>query len=287
MESLTVDFATGKPSASGRVLSSNQFVAGVLTACGVTAVDHLGPTEVFDASVARLLVLGALCAGCGNDTMMGGDDPPEPPPPDVCETSVPRLPELRAAVRARPVPRLPQRELLAEGQRQSALGVDFDTIADVQRWKERITIRAAGTTPTMPPAGGPSEQERAWPTGGTPLQAPRRARSAARANNRALTLRLTFEVVVVVDVDGDGGVDLGVPPLTFGNAIYVPACTVPPGPPSLLTSVGSRSWSVLARCGAPRPRRCRPRRPRQPQRQRGVAIGAGGFDAGSPDPRDP
>ncbi|MBL0220873.1 MAG: DUF1501 domain-containing protein [Myxococcales bacterium] len=52
MESLTVDFATGKPSASGRVLSSNQFVAGVLTACGVTAVDHLGPTEVFDAFVA-------------------------------------------------------------------------------------------------------------------------------------------------------------------------------------------------------------------------------------------
>ncbi len=52
MESLSVDFATGKPSASGRVLASNQFAAGVLSACGVTAVDHLGPTEVFNAFVA-------------------------------------------------------------------------------------------------------------------------------------------------------------------------------------------------------------------------------------------
>ncbi len=52
MEALSVDFATGKPSATGRVLASNQFAAGVLTACGVTAVDHLGPTEVFDAFVA-------------------------------------------------------------------------------------------------------------------------------------------------------------------------------------------------------------------------------------------
>lgn len=52
MESLAVDFATGKPSATGRVLASNQFAAGVLSACGVTAVDHLGPTEVFNAFVA-------------------------------------------------------------------------------------------------------------------------------------------------------------------------------------------------------------------------------------------
>jgi len=51
MESQPVDFTTGKPSATGRVVTSTLFAAGVLSACGVTPSDHLGPTEVFDAFV--------------------------------------------------------------------------------------------------------------------------------------------------------------------------------------------------------------------------------------------
>ncbi len=51
MESLAVDFTTGKPSATGRVVTSTLFAAGVLKVCGVTPSDHLGPTEVFDAFV--------------------------------------------------------------------------------------------------------------------------------------------------------------------------------------------------------------------------------------------
>lgn len=47
-----IDFATGAPSESGRTLMSNHFVAGVLELCGVDALAHLGPTEVFDAFVA-------------------------------------------------------------------------------------------------------------------------------------------------------------------------------------------------------------------------------------------
>jgi len=52
MEAAAVDFQTGAPSASGRVVTSTHFVAGVLKACGVDPSLHLGPTEVFGAFVA-------------------------------------------------------------------------------------------------------------------------------------------------------------------------------------------------------------------------------------------
>ncbi|NVB77067.1 MAG: DUF1501 domain-containing protein [Kofleriaceae bacterium] len=52
LEAATVDFSTGEKSANGRAVMSSHFVAGVLKACGVDAVGHLGPTEVFDAFVA-------------------------------------------------------------------------------------------------------------------------------------------------------------------------------------------------------------------------------------------
>jgi len=51
-EAETVNFATGARSATGMTLMSNHFVAGVLTACGIDPVSHLGPTEVFHAFVA-------------------------------------------------------------------------------------------------------------------------------------------------------------------------------------------------------------------------------------------
>ena len=51
LEASTVDFATGAASATGRTLMSSHFVAGVLAACNVDPVSHLGPTEVFDAFV--------------------------------------------------------------------------------------------------------------------------------------------------------------------------------------------------------------------------------------------
>ncbi|MEJ7603540.1 MAG: DUF1501 domain-containing protein [Kofleriaceae bacterium] len=52
IESELVDFTTGARAPNGQTLISNHFVAGVLTACGVDPVTHLGPTEVFDAFVA-------------------------------------------------------------------------------------------------------------------------------------------------------------------------------------------------------------------------------------------
>ena len=47
-----VNFTTGARDPGGQTLISHNFVAGVLTACGVDAAAHLGGTEVFDAFVA-------------------------------------------------------------------------------------------------------------------------------------------------------------------------------------------------------------------------------------------
>ena len=52
VEADTVDFSTGDRSATGMTLMSNHFCAGVLKACGLDPIGHLGPTEVFDAFVA-------------------------------------------------------------------------------------------------------------------------------------------------------------------------------------------------------------------------------------------
>jgi uncharacterized protein (DUF1501 family) len=52
VEAETVNFTTGDRSATGMTLMSNHFCAGVLKACGVDPIPHLGATEVFDAFVA-------------------------------------------------------------------------------------------------------------------------------------------------------------------------------------------------------------------------------------------
>lgn len=49
-----------------------------------------------------------------------------------------------------------------DGMRQGApVGIDFDTIEDVRRQAERIWARSGDQNATMPPIGGPHEDERA------------------------------------------------------------------------------------------------------------------------------
>jgi hypothetical protein len=104
-----------------------------------------------------------LVAACGNDVGMRtvGDDPPPPPDPDQCATSylgydnfgAPFMNNWCRGCHSSDVPK---------GMRQSApIDVNFDTAANVTQFEERIRIRATGTKPTMPPAGGPTEEERA------------------------------------------------------------------------------------------------------------------------------
>jgi hypothetical protein len=50
---------------------------------------------------------------------------------------------------------------IPEGMRQEApADVNFDSLSDVRTWGPRIAARAASTSSSMPPAGGPSLEER-------------------------------------------------------------------------------------------------------------------------------
>lgn len=110
--------------------------------------------------------LGALAlvlalAGCGNDRGLVDDDEDDfVPDPDACETSfldydnfgAPFVTNWCRGCHSSAVP---------AGMRQRApIDVNFDDADDVRAWSERIAVRAATATPTMPPAGGPSTEER-------------------------------------------------------------------------------------------------------------------------------
>lgn len=51
--------------------------------------------------------------------------------------------------------------LPAELREGAPVGVDFDTYQDVLDQSDRILARSVGDAPTMPPGGGPTEEERA------------------------------------------------------------------------------------------------------------------------------
>ena len=101
-------------------------------------------------------------AACGNDVgvdMTGGGDDGPMPDPDQCTTSylgydnfgAPFMSDWCRGCHGSAVP---------EMMRQKApMDVNFDTLAEVQSWQLRIQMRATVVN-TMPPAGGPSEEER-------------------------------------------------------------------------------------------------------------------------------
>ena len=108
------------------------------------------------------LSIAVLVAACGNDVGTQPPNDPDPPTdPDVCETSYLEYGNFGApfvfnwcrGCHSSSVP---------AGMRQKApIDVNFDTEADVVASKERIRLRATGAMPGMPPAGGPTAEERA------------------------------------------------------------------------------------------------------------------------------
>lgn len=109
----------------------------------------------------RLFVSLAVLAACGTDAV--DHDPVTPPiDPLICETPTYLSYDNFGAGFSADWCRGCHSSAVPEGGRQGApLGVDFDDEADLAQWGERIKIRATGERPTMPPAGGPSVEERA------------------------------------------------------------------------------------------------------------------------------
>ena len=109
-----------------------------------------------------LVMLGA----CGTDSvprddgMGSGSNEPEMVDPNVCDTSwldynnfgEPFMLNWCRGCHSAAVP-------LAMRQK-APRDANFDTLEQVQMWSERMAMRATGTMPNMPPAGGPSAEER-------------------------------------------------------------------------------------------------------------------------------
>lgn len=113
-----------------------------------------------DLRAAFGLALMFGLAACGMDSGPQVEEP-DPPDADVCKTSY-----LDYQNFGEPFSldwcRGCHSAALPAGMRQKApVGVDFDGPADLVKWKDRILARSTGPTPSMPPAGGPSDTERA------------------------------------------------------------------------------------------------------------------------------
>ncbi len=108
-----------------------------------------------------------LVAACGTEPMGeggegsgSGSNEPTPVDPDVCATSyldydnfgAPFVINWCRGCHSAAVP-------LAMRQKAPA-DANFDTLEQVRTWSDRIASRATGTMPNMPPAGGPTEEER-------------------------------------------------------------------------------------------------------------------------------
>lgn len=108
--------------------------------------------------VALAIGLSGLVAACSGET--SGEPPPDPHS-EQCKTST-----LSYQNFAAPFVITWCRGCHGESQpvamRQDApVGVNFDTAEDVRGAADRLLARATGAAPTMPPAGGPSDEERA------------------------------------------------------------------------------------------------------------------------------
>ena len=110
------------------------------------------------------LMIAAVLAGCGTEYQpidsATSEEEAIAVDPDACETSYlsydnfgePFVLDWCRGCHSSAVP---------AGMRQKApVAINFDTLEDVRNRRERILVRAGSLTATMPPAGGPTEEER-------------------------------------------------------------------------------------------------------------------------------
>jgi hypothetical protein len=109
----------------------------------------------------ELALLALLVTGCATDGgYPAGDDQPPPPDPDTCETSYLRYDNFGEPFVLNWCRGCHSSSVPAGMRQKAPLAVNFDTVDDVRAWKDKIMVRAAQGE-TMPPAGGPTADERA------------------------------------------------------------------------------------------------------------------------------
>lgn len=111
------------------------------------------------------LAVAALLAACGTDSVARDegdmDDEPMVVDPDVCETSYLDYDNFGAPFVINWCRGCHSSEVPANMRQKAPADANFDNIEQVRMWAERIATRATGDMPTMPPAGGPTPEERA------------------------------------------------------------------------------------------------------------------------------
>ena len=111
----------------------------------------------------------ALLVACGTDSVSrddgegsgSGSNEPIEVDPDACETSYLTYDNFGAPFVINWCRGCHSSEVPAGMRQKAPKDANFDTLAQVRMWSERIANRAAGTMPNMPPAGGPTAEERA------------------------------------------------------------------------------------------------------------------------------
>lgn len=105
-----------------------------------------------------------LVAACGTDVRTegngSGSNVPEVVDPNVCDTSyldydnfgAPFVINWCRGCHSSAVPLTMRQKAPADA--------NFDNLDQVRMWSDRIAMKATGTMPNMPPAGGPSAEER-------------------------------------------------------------------------------------------------------------------------------
>ncbi|HEY5935522.1 MAG TPA: hypothetical protein VIU61_12820 [Kofleriaceae bacterium] len=98
-----------------------------------------------------------VALGCGNDRAVGDDEVD----PDRCETSYLTYNNFGEPFALDWCRGCHSSDVPMNMRQKAPIDVNFDSHEDIMTWRERIESRATGDEPTMPPAGGPGEAERA------------------------------------------------------------------------------------------------------------------------------
>src|SRR5512139_4116754 len=108
------------------------------------------------------LSLAFVLAACGTDSVPrdDGDNKPIVVDPNVCDTSYLDYDNFGAPFEINWCRGCHSSAVPMRMRQKAPIDVNFDTLDQVRTWGERITARAAGTMPSMPPVGGPTYDAR-------------------------------------------------------------------------------------------------------------------------------
>lgn len=112
------------------------------------------------AFAALALSLAALAAACADEETPGGEPPPDPKS-QRCQESTLTYQNFAAPFAITWCRGCHGKSQPLDMRQDAPVGVNFDTAEELRAGGERVLLRATGSAPTMPPAGGPSDEERA------------------------------------------------------------------------------------------------------------------------------